>query len=208
MNRENDCMIPTESAQHLGAAVPTTACPFSLTNRLKTLPHHILQRRTDLRRESTNKPEGLEETWQNKDRSVWGETLIFGRFQHAYSTLQKNFSSMSSKELWKSFYMIHPWPSHSLSCPWNQTVLICPISTCAILLYFKHKASLSDTGTHSQRGSGHLPLPGKHRTCHSNYKLCFGSSVAPDSMQNYYSTYREGSAFSFHFKTQLNNCTK
>lgn len=70
----NDCMIPTKSAQHLGVSVSTTACPFPLTNRLITPSHHILQGRMDLRRESTNKPEGLimgwGNLWQNKDRSA------------------------------------------------------------------------------------------------------------------------------------------
>lgn len=84
----------------------------------------------------------------------------------------KHFSSISSKELCETFYMIHPWPSHSLFCSWNQMVLLCPISTCAILLFFKHKAFLSDTGTHSQRGLGpSSPYLGsmKHATAITSY---------------------------------------
>lgn len=151
----------------------------------------------DLRRESTNKPEGLimgwGNLWQNKDRSVGvcpHKRLNYFSVPIApsKSLLQHKFQRAVQDFLYDS------------SLAFTQSLLLMK-PDCVAMSHFRlrHSAlfqaqSIPERHRHTfpERFRATFPLPGKHATCHSNYKLCLRNSAAPNSIQNYYSTYREG----------------
>lgn len=77
--------------------------------------------------------------WQNKDRfGVPSGELLQQKFQR----------------LCKTFYTIQPRPScvQLLLLMKQDYTLPCPLSTCGVLLFFKHKESLSYTDIYPKRG--------------------------------------------------------